>query len=80
VQKYFMRTQMHGTPTGRPDYKCKTWPNQKPEVDLQRYVRHLVKSKWRQNPSAIIEFAKKSVGQCRIIRRREWKSQNWSRK
>jgi len=20
VQKYFMRTQMHGTPTGRPDY------------------------------------------------------------
>ena len=21
VQKYFMRTRMHGTPTGRPDYK-----------------------------------------------------------
>jgi len=21
VQKYFMRTQMHGTPTGWPDYK-----------------------------------------------------------
>jgi len=20
VQKYFMRTRMHGTPTGRPDY------------------------------------------------------------
>jgi len=21
VQKYFMRTRMHGTPTGRPDYE-----------------------------------------------------------
>jgi len=24
--------------------KCQTTPNQKPEVDLQRYDRHLVKS------------------------------------
>ena len=24
--------------------KCDTWPNQKPEVDLRRYGRHLVKS------------------------------------
>jgi len=24
VQKYFMRTPMHGTPTGRPDY---SWGN-----------------------------------------------------
>jgi len=23
VQKYFMRTRMHGTPSGRPDYKDK---------------------------------------------------------
>jgi len=22
VQKHFMRTRMHGTPTGRPDYYC----------------------------------------------------------
>jgi len=25
VQKYFMRTRMHGTPTGRPDYWLWNW-------------------------------------------------------
>ena len=29
--------------------KCWTWPNQKPEVNLRRYGRHLVKSIWRHN-------------------------------
>ena len=28
---------------------CGRWPNQKPEVDLWRYGRHLVKSIWRHN-------------------------------
>ena len=28
---------------------CGKWPNQKPEVDLWRYGRHLVKSIWRHN-------------------------------
>ena len=29
--------------------KCETWPNQKPEVNLRRYGRHLVKSIRRHN-------------------------------
>jgi len=29
--------------------KCQTWPNQKPEVNLRRYGRHIVKSIWRHN-------------------------------
>ena len=29
--------------------KCQTWPNQKPEVDLPGYGRHLVKSIWRHS-------------------------------
>ena len=29
--------------------KCPSWPNRKPEIDLQRYGRHLVKSIWHHN-------------------------------
>ena len=29
--------------------KWQTWPNQKPEVDLRLYSRHLVRSIWRNN-------------------------------
>ena len=43
-----------------PEYH--TWPNQKPELNLRRYGRHLVKSIWRHNSVGDhpigIEFAK----------------------
>ena len=36
-----------GTPRALDLLKCEAWPNQKPEIDLRRYDRHLVKWIWR---------------------------------
>ena len=38
-----------GTPIALDLPKCQTWPNWKPEVDLRRYGRHLLKYIWRHN-------------------------------
>ena len=39
--------------------KWQTWPNQKSEVDLRRYSRHLVRSIWRHNSVADLLFRTK---------------------
>jgi len=41
VQKYFMRTRMHGTPTGRPDYQSSYIPTANSELLRFRLLHHI---------------------------------------